>query len=288
MIPDILIRRKALLIHRKVFFIFILGFLIFTKPAFAVTFNISNPQLNGNEVIINASMSGLTSTSCLNGSCYLQAAFTAQEQNKYFGFTKNNNGDWYEYVSSPSTSDIQSTFFAFQPVSGSWSGQMTLKINSESPNYKSSGTYNVKAWRYSGKSSSAAGDSDNILAVDIQGPTPTPSPTPIPSSTPSPSSTPTTKKSSTPPPQPSLKPSSTPLTSTPLTPPSPKISDKAEVAGVAKISSSSSASPSVQVASQKQNNFPTLIFLGGGLILAACSYIIYEIIKQAKKSNDSF
>lgn len=273
---------------RKLLTLIIIYFFLGTEPVFAITFNISNPQLNGNEITIDASLSGLTSSSCLNGSCYLQAAFTTQEQNKYFGFTKNNNGDWYEYVSPPSTSNIQSTFFAFQPVSGSWSGQLTLKINPESPNYKGSGTYNVKAWRYSGKSSSAAGDSDNILAVDIQSP-PTPSPTPIPSPSPTPTPIPTPKKSSSSTSQPSLKPSVVPSTSTTFsTLPSPKVSNKTAVAGVTKISSPSSATPLVKTLSQKQNNFSPLIFLGGGLILVACSYIIYEIVKQVKRKNDSF
>ncbi len=177
--------------------ILILFFLFFeVRPAFAISFTISNPQQNGEEVVINVSLSGLTSTSCPNSYCYLQAAFTNPSPIKYFGSTKNHNSQWYDYISSPSTSYIQSNFFAFQPISEAWSGQLSLKINIQSSNYHGPGTYNIKAWRYSGNSSSAAGDSGSI-SVNLQDTTPTPIPTPSPTSTPSPIPTSASTSSST-------------------------------------------------------------------------------------------
>lgn len=165
------------------FFIGLLLVFLGTNTAFAaISFTISNPQYNNNEVTIDVTLSSLTSTSCPNSFCYLQAALTSSDPIRYFGFTKNNSGQWYEYISSPTQSYIQSAFFNFQPVSGAWSGQLALKINTESPNYHGPGTYNIKAWRYSGNSNSASGNS-NVLTVDI------PSSTSIPASTPSPSQT---------------------------------------------------------------------------------------------------
>lgn len=148
----------------------------------AISFTISNPQYNNSEVTIDVNLSGLTSTSCPNGFCYLQTALSSPDPIRYFGFTKNNSGQWYEYISSPTLSYIQSTFFNFQPISGAWSGQLTIKINTESPNYHGPGTYNIKAWRYSGNSNSASGNS-NVLTVDMPSSTPTPAPTPLPSQT---------------------------------------------------------------------------------------------------------
>lgn len=173
-------------------------FLFFgVRVTFAVSFTISNPQYHGDEITIDILLSGLTSSSCLNGYCYLQAAFTSPSPIRYFGFTKNNNGQWYQYISSPTQSYIQSTFFTFQPVGGTWSGQLTLKVNTEDSNYHGAGTYNIKAWRYSGNSSSASGDSDSI-SVNIQIPVPSPSSisTPAPSVTPTPSSNPSNSSTS--------------------------------------------------------------------------------------------
>ncbi len=170
-------------------------FLLFkVTPVSAVSFSISNPLYTNDEVTIDVSLSGLTS-SCPNNYCYLQAAFTAPSPTRYFGFTKNHNGQWYEYINSPNTAYIQSAFFAFLPSGGTWSGQITLKINPEDPDYKGPGIYNIKAWRYTGNSSNSSGSSDNTVAINLQTstPTPTPSPSPIPTSalTPSPTAQPT-------------------------------------------------------------------------------------------------
>lgn len=170
-------------------------FLLSSNPAYAaISFTISNPQQQGDEVTIDVSLSRLTSSSCNEGSCYLQAAFTQPSPIRYFGFTKNQSGEWYEYISSPDLSYMHSTFFSFQPIDGSWSGQLTLKVNYESSNYKGPGQYNIKAWRYSGKSTNPSGNTDT-LSIDIEGP-PTPTPTSTPTSTPTP--TPTQKITSTP------------------------------------------------------------------------------------------
>lgn len=156
---------------------FLIFLFLFSSPTFAaISFSISNPQYQGEEITVDVSLSGLTSSSC-SGSCYLQGALTSTTANKYFGFTKNNSGNWYEYIGSPDTSYIQSTFFSF-PFQATWSGKLTLKTNSDDPDYNGPGSYNLKVWRYTGKSTSYAGTS-NTLLVSVTGPaTPTPTPTP--------------------------------------------------------------------------------------------------------------
>lgn len=161
----------------RLLFLSILFLFFGVRTGFAVSFTISNPQYNNSEVTIDVLLSGLTSSSCLNGVCYLQAAFTSPSPIRYFGFTKNNNAQWYQYISSPTQSYIQSTFFNFQPIGGTWSGQLTLKVNAEDSNYHGPGSYNIKAWRYSGNSNSASGDS-GVISVNIPASIPTPTPSP--------------------------------------------------------------------------------------------------------------
>lgn len=190
-------------------------FLVFYKAEStyaAISFTISNPVQNGDEITVDVSLSGLTISSCNEGSCYLQTAFTSPSPIRYFGFTKNHSGQLYEYVSSPDLDYLKSTFFAFQPIDGSWVGQLSLKVNPDSMYYKGPGEYNMKAWRYSGKSTSSSGNTDSI-SINIDGPTPTPSPTATSTLTPTLTSTPTpnpTKKSTpTPTKTPTITPTST-------------------------------------------------------------------------------
>lgn len=277
---------------RITFLIFTSLYLLFgVSPVFAaISFTISNPQQSEDEVTIDVSLSGLISSSCLNGTCYLQAAFTSPTPIRYFGSTKNNNDQGYEYISSPTQSYIQSTFFTFQPVSGTWSGQLTLKINAESPNYKGPGAYNIKAWRYSGNSNSYAGD-PATLTVNLVGPSPTPIPTPIP--TPSPS--PTLKPSPTPTPLPSSSTSKTKTTNPTLSPtPKPSLTTlpssptlypsktptkiAIQVASIAGISSSASPSAKIEIKNQKQIN--PAIWIGSILIFAGATCLGYIYWKK--------
>ncbi len=93
--------------------------LFFPTPTFAaISFSISNPQYQGEEITVDVSLSGLTSSSC-SASCYLQGAFTSTSTTRYFGFTKNNSGNWYEYFGSPDSTVIQATVFSF-PCQLTW------------------------------------------------------------------------------------------------------------------------------------------------------------------------
>lgn len=270
----------------------ILSLLFGITPAFAaITFTASNPQYSNEEATVDVSISGLTSSSCPNSYCYLQAAFTAPSLIRYFGFTKNHNGQWYEYIGSPDLSYIQSTFFAFLPQNGSWSGQLTLRINPDDADYKDPGTYNIKVWRYTGNSSSAANASD-FVTINITGSTPTPiltssptpSPTIVPTSTPTPTKTPspssTPKKTTTPAPSPA------PTISPTLAPRPTSIPTNSKAARIASVAATTatatpSSSPVVEVKNQKQIN--PFVWIGLIFIFAGIGSIGYIYLKSNGK-----
>lgn len=276
------------LVRSKLLIFTLLSFVFGITPAFAaISFSISNPQYNGDEIAVDVSLSGLTSSSCPNSYCFLQAALTSPNQIRYFGFTKNHNGQWYEYISSPNTSYIQSTFFAFLPSSGSWSGQITLKINPKDPDYNGPGSYNIKAWRYTGNSSNASGFSDTVLAVNIVGSTPSPIPTPSPTPTKTPSPTATPKKTTTP----TSIPTSSPIPKTTPAPSSSKTESYSQpkgsneisyrIASVAAVSAPSSPEAKVAVKDQKQTN--PFLWMGIVFILIGAGSVGYIYLKKNGK-----
>ncbi|MFH1832582.1 MAG: hypothetical protein ABH816_00245 [Candidatus Levyibacteriota bacterium] len=275
------------------FLVFIFSFFsLFIKPVFAaITFTISNPQSNDGEVTFDISITGLTLSSCPNTTCFLQAAFTPQAITQYFGYTKNHNGEWFEYVSSPETDYIKSTFFAFEPQSGNWSGTLTIRPDITDSNYTGTNTYNIKAWRYTGNSRSYSGSSDNV-SIELTAPTPKPTITLTPSSTDTPSTPfPTVMPSPTPTKSPTLT-----LTSTKT--PTPKItisptkinpsSTEEEVLGESSKNQDSpviSVSP-VQVLSASSNNLLPKILIGLGVIfLASCGILAFREYKKNRKDR---
>lgn len=96
-------------------------------------------------ISISASASGLSEKTQ-----YLQAVFTRDREGQtanYLGFTKNSNGEWYKYKSSPSDSDLTS-FFGFMPDSGSWSGKLEAKIDVSDTGFSGPGNYLLKLAKY--------------------------------------------------------------------------------------------------------------------------------------------
>jgi hypothetical protein len=162
----------------------------------SINFEISNPQL-ADDISVQASISGI---SC-DPKCYLQGVLTNPSPTRYFGSTQNNSGNWVEYSSNPSIEQIVNTFFAIEPIVGSWSGMLKIKFDQNNSNYRGPGEYLLKLRRFTGKSDSSAGES-NILTVFLSKPTPTPIPTATPTevitvnltSTPSPIKTSTSSK----------------------------------------------------------------------------------------------
>lgn len=231
------------------FFYFFFLFLSFPSPTFAaISFTLSNPQYQDNELTVDVSLSGLTSTSCSNSICYLQGAFTAQDKTKYFGSTQSTSGQWYPYISSPDPSYIQSDFFSFQPLEGNWSGTIKIKFDPQDAAYKGSGTYTLKVWRYTGKSSSPAGNA--VISVNLASAAPTP--TFIPTSTQTPSTIPTKTPTSKP----------TPIKSGPTATAKP-------VATTTPAPALTPAKSVIQQSSKEEDNIPTSIL--GEMVTASPS-----------------
>lgn len=194
------------------FILTLIFFLYLGQPAFAtISFIIDSPIVNGTEIGLSASISGLTTNSCnSDGRCFLQGTLRLVGASKYFGSTQNKTNSWIDYQSSPETEYIQNNFFDFTPNSGSWSGQLKLNFSVLDTEYKGPGDYEIKVRRFSGKSQNPSGDSNTLISrLDQTIPTPTPTPTSTPTSspTPTPTQTPTpTPSAATPTPTPTLKP----------------------------------------------------------------------------------
>lgn len=268
---------------RKIILVF-LGILLLAVFRFppnifaAIEFTISNPVNSNGEISVDVSLTGLTSQSCLNGKCYLQGVFQKSSGENYFGFTQNNSGDWYKYDSSPSVDFILSTFYVFEPVNGTWAGNVKIKNDNESTSYTGPGDYSLKLKRYSGKTTSSSGDS-NILTINLTDPTPTPPPSPTPTLTPSPSptATPTPTKTSTPTPTATPTPTKTP------TPTAAKSFSEEPVLGVQESTTETSPSGVLESSSTqsgkfagflKKNLLPLLLIIVGLALLGSAGFLL--------------
>lgn len=274
-----------------------------TKTFAAITFTISSSQQNitqNEELSISITISGLTSCT----TCYLQAAFTsATGSPRYLGYTQHNGGNWYQYISSPSPDTIQSSFFSFQPLGGSWTGTLKAKVDPQDSNYSGSGQYTVKVTRYTGNSSSGP-TSDNTFSVNVIDNTPSSTPTPAPTNTPAPTSTPT----KTPTPAPTSKPAATsnpkpantatPAPTAKATPTNTPTSTVTPTRAEAKISASAvlakkttkpteTLTPTIPIKNAdvlgvSTNIFPQLLIGAGILCLSGCGILGFRIYKKGK------
>jgi len=158
----------------------------------AITFSITNPVIDLENISIDVSLSGLTASSCASSSCYLQAGLKNTKNGRYFGYTKKENGDWNKYTSTLDKATIPSVLFSFSPSGGSWSGKVVVKPDGYDSNYEGPGEYGLKLWRYSGNADSSSGESNELL-VSVIAPSLTPTNSPTATSTPTstPSDTPT-------------------------------------------------------------------------------------------------
>lgn len=178
--------------------VFLFGF---SPPAF-VAFTITNVAPSE----INSSNDAFTvdvSTSSLESNPqYLQLALTAVgSPTNLLGFTQNNAGSWYVYKSSPTSSDLTSTFYSFTHDNGSWSGQISGKVDIEDTGYIGSGQYNLRLYKYTiseaGNVSSSYVTWSSPTVVNISASS-TPTPTFVPTNTPVPTTAPTATKTPTP------------------------------------------------------------------------------------------
>jgi hypothetical protein len=188
--------------HKLVFCTALLLFFIFPRNSLAaIVFTISNPIVNENdEIEVDASISGLISSSCSTGGCYLQAQIRVLNESKgFFGYTYNNSGEFVDYFSSVSSVDeIKTKLFNFVPVSGAWSGKLKAKNNLSNSNYIGPGQYTLKFRRFSGNSTSPTGGDSDVVTMALVAATPTPEPTATPTNTPTPTPTVTSNPTATP------------------------------------------------------------------------------------------
>lgn len=257
-------------------------FTLFTiKPIYAVDFAINDPVISGLEISVVASLSA-------SSNYYLQAVLRAQSSTKYFGETQNHRGDWVDYVSSPDKELITSNFFLTDIRDASWSGSLRVRFKNDDPNYLGPGLYDLKLRRFTGNSSSSAGESNTLVvtlnaSLPIVSPTPSPSPTSTPNPSPSPSPYPSPTPSPIPSPSPKLP---TPVPLNPV--------GEGSVAGVVDISFEGYGISPTPAPSPLKANSPTshtlnrtrlkiVLLIGTGLILLSVSlYLGYYKFRYTK------
>lgn len=152
---------------------------------------------------------------------YLEAAFKHIDGTRYFGWTKNDREQWYQYEE-----DALTNFFKFEINESGKSGSLFAKPDYESTYFKGTGKYFLKIYKITEGGSK---EGSNAIEITINSPSPTPTPTFTP--TPEPTEI-------LPPPDPTSTPTPIPPTATPLPPtptptkkltPTPTIIEKGEV-----------------------------------------------------------
>lgn len=192
------------------------GFIFPVSVYAAITFEIGNPVREGDYFILDASISGISSTSA-----YVFGMFTGQDNPDYFGFTWGQHEDWVEYQSTSKDFITNNLPVLLRDTPQ----KIWVKPNYNNPGFKGSGDYFLKLRRYTGSSDNSAGDS-NVLTVYLIAPTPVPTETPTPMETIIPTVTNNPTQTQTPTPT-YLPPTKTPTptkipTSTPSKTPTPK------------------------------------------------------------------
>lgn len=283
---------------RKLLALFVYLFVFAVAPPVrAINFEISNASVSSENIIsVDINLTDVTTANCPESKCFFQGFLRQTESDNYFGFTKNNTGDWIPYQPNPVSSYILSNYLYCEVQDSSCSiAGAQMKFNSDDPEYNGPGQYELKFGRYTGQSNSRAGDFSNILLVDLtsSAPTPKPTDTPKPDST----ETPTPKPTITPTPTPS--PTKTP-TPTPSLMPSPNalgVSDESVLGdsqdgGILALRdrlNSPTPDPVQNGSSPRPLNVPILaavfIFSGIGLISAAGYPLFKELKNRYTKSR---
>lgn len=170
-------------------------FLVFTKNAYAASLEISGLP---SQIDFYQELDVDTFMQCSGcGDSYLRGVFYKSGTTKYFGFTRNNSGEWYEL------SGDKTFYFLIEKdelIESTWSGKLRVKSTTENDNYIGEGDYLFKIIRYT--PSGSVSTYSNEVAIKITGysptPTPTDPPTSVPTSTPTPTPTPSPTPSPTP------------------------------------------------------------------------------------------
>src|SRR3989344_2214430 len=249
--------------------LFVCSFFTFINKAYAALniFNISPSVINSPDdvVTIAASASGLQ-----NSKQYLEVAFTKEgETASYFGLTKNLSEEWYQYKSSPTTSDLNSYFYSFTPVGGTWSGQLMAKIDISDSGFKGAGNYIVKLNKFITSSGSFSNNSVTVAVNVTLTPVP-PTAISIPQNTSIPASTSMPTPTKTPTPSPSKSPTVT-TTKTP-TPSASPTSANGSLSPTINISPTGTEG---EVLGTSTSKFPFVFIALGLIFLVVCGILSY-------------
>ncbi|MCL4354680.1 hypothetical protein M1349_04425, partial [Patescibacteria group bacterium] len=130
---------------------------------------LSIDQSNDFEVLVSLLCTGCSSDS------YLRGVFYSSGSN-YFGYSKNNDGNWSNATGGGCTSyfKISSSDLSKE---GTWSGKLRVKPDIENPFYNGSGEYLFKVGRYTPSCGSPTWSSEKTIT--ITGPTPVPTNSPV-------------------------------------------------------------------------------------------------------------
>lgn len=110
---------------------------------------------------------------------YFRAEWQQSAGSTYFGYSKNNNGEWVKVEASQNCAN----YFRISDIATT---SAILKTKMGNDNNPANGSYSLKVRRYYASSCNVDRDSDPIsIAINL----PTPTPTPTPTSTPTPVST---------------------------------------------------------------------------------------------------
>ncbi len=214
------------------------------------------------------------SSSAANKNYYLRAAFYKSGTTQYFGYTQNNNGDFYK---GPYTGNNCANLYKITTDSQwNWQGTVNAKVDPEDSAFKGTDNYLFKVGRYTESCSLTWADTEPVQLTITQTVLPTPSPT-APTSTKSSIST----SSSAFPKQPSPSPSKfTSKTTQPSNIPSNKPLQNPAVLGESSVTDSpkpvnkvefSVPSTSSPVTSQPTRQKVAAILVGAGAILIGLS-----------------
>jgi hypothetical protein len=239
------------------------------EAAFSMNINSLTPtsvSSNEQEVTVTASISGLPNPS------YFRAAWQKSSGDTYFGYVKNNSGDWVKVQTDQDCKNYYS-------VSDTTTTTLTLVTKIGDDNDPQNGSYSIKLRRYTASCGSNS-DSDPF-SISINLPTPPPTPTPNPPQTPTPSQAPdpTPTPLKTPTPTPTRKP-----TPKPTPTPSPEVlgsqTDNPTPSTEAFVSTPTPPSPS-----KFKTPIVAGVFIGLGIILVgAAGFLAYK--KQKENSPD--
>ncbi len=226
--------------------------------AFSLSISSINPDsvsYSEQEVTVNIDINDLPSES------YFRVAWQESSGKPYFGYMKNNTGDWVKIESGQDCKN-------YYKISDLTMTSLIIVTKIGEENTINNGSYFLKARRYTASCSSYK-DTDPV-SIQVNLPTPTPTPTeepePEPENTPTPTLTPIPTQKSTPTPTQKPTPTKTPTPSP--TPPGEILGE--EVTPEAEEISSDDSQESTPSSFNLQSFLP-FIFVGLGVLLLAVS-----------------